>query len=166
MAGVRRDGRAGDRRLRESGPRLVSVTGTVSPNGQPVEGASAHVRAGPYRPPQEVRPGESVADAAGKYEVSTSLKSGPAPGKYRVIVTKALLERRQGGPELRGRSLRWPGARRRGLTGGKKAKKSVIEQMFDREVTEAGSTLDFDLKAANNSQRDRQRFRSRRRGTR
>lgn len=131
----------------ESGPKLVSVTGTVSLNGQPVEGAALTFEPDPTDPHREARPGEAVTDAAGKYEVSTSLKSGLAPGKYRVMVTKAPLDAAKGDPTYADDPY-MAQLSATGLDGGKKAKKSVIEQTFDRDVPEAGSTLDFDLKAA------------------
>lgn len=131
----------------DSGPRLVSVTGTVSLNGQPLEGAALAFEPVPTAPNSEVRPGEAVTDAAGKYEVSTSLKSGLAAGKYRVIVTKAPLDAAKGDPNFAEDPFMAQLAAT-GPDGGKKAKKGVIEETFDREVPEAGGTLDFDLKAA------------------
>lgn len=66
----------------------IEVTGTVTHNGAPVEGA--YVMFSPVEPGQG-NPGYAVTDANGRYALATqqgAVGAGTTPGHYKVTVTK------------------------------------------------------------------------------
>lgn len=65
-----------------SGPALYNVSGTVTYEGKPVEGASILFT------PQQGRPSMGATDASGKYTISTNGKPGVGAGTYTVTITK------------------------------------------------------------------------------
>lgn len=65
-----------------SAPKLYPVTGTVSFNDKPVEGASILFS------PQGGRPSMGTTDASGKYTITTLGKPGAPVGTYNVTVSK------------------------------------------------------------------------------
>lgn len=74
-------------------PETVAVTGTVTYNGQPVEGAT--VTFSPDIPQHELAMGKTgghaafaTTDAKGVYSLYTAWGSGAVPGDYNVTVTK------------------------------------------------------------------------------
>lgn len=69
-------------------PDLVSVTGQVTLNGQPLEGATVALQ---RDPPDEKyrRPSRAISDASGNFTPSTYGDTpGLPPGKYKVAVMK------------------------------------------------------------------------------
>lgn len=65
-------------------PRTYPTTGTVTLNGEPVEGATVS-----YVPQGEGQTAVGVTNAAGKYELTTFAKGdGALPGSYQVKVVK------------------------------------------------------------------------------
>lgn len=71
----------------ESGPALVSVTGTVVQDGKPLEGAAVMFL--PDGSSKDARPAEDTTGPEGTYKLLTGGRFGAVPGKYRVTVTKA-----------------------------------------------------------------------------
>ncbi|SIN85988.1 hypothetical protein SAMN05444166_1309 [Singulisphaera sp. GP187] len=69
-----------------SGPRLVSVKGTVTLDGKPLEGAVIAFHPDPSN--KDGQPGEDITGESGNYMVSTKGRFGLVPGKYHVSVTK------------------------------------------------------------------------------
>jgi hypothetical protein len=73
------------------GPDTVAVTGTVTVNGSPLEGASVTFH--PIEGSENVLASQAVTDAAGRFRLATHVgggrfKDGIVPGKYSVVVTK------------------------------------------------------------------------------
>lgn len=71
----------------ESGPALVSVTGTVMQDGKPL--ADAAVMFLPDASSKDARPAEDTTGPEGKYRLLTGGRFGAVPGKYHVTVSKA-----------------------------------------------------------------------------
>lgn len=68
-------------------PKTYSVTGTVTLNGQPVEGAT--VMFVPKNPGEGAQPATAETDAQGRYQLGTFAKGdGALPGEYLVRVVK------------------------------------------------------------------------------
>jgi len=139
----------------DSGPKLVPVTGTVTMNGKPLEGAMVSFL------PDQANPiattGSDTTGPAGNYKIMTRGRAGLAPGKYKVGISK--VETPKGvGSNLPDEIKEDPtqAALATGRTavppppGSKKAKPdaSRIEDLRDAEVEAGGSVLDFDVKAA------------------
>lgn len=70
-----------------SGPRLVSVSGTVTVDGRPVEGATLVFVPDPSN--KQGLAGSGVTDAKGNYTGMTEGRPGLVPGGYRVMIAKA-----------------------------------------------------------------------------
>jgi hypothetical protein len=130
----------------ESGPKVVSVTGTVTLNGKPLEGASVS-----FFPElstnKEGRAGEDITGPSGNYKAMTRGRSGLVPGKYHVVVTKSLVDPAKtpdafkDDPYMASMSPGGPG----------KAKKDAPDKIggeFDREVPPEGGVQDFDVKSS------------------
>lgn len=67
-----------------SGSDTIPVTGTVTLDGKPLEGASVN-----FSPAEAGTPARAVTDASGKFELTTNEpKDGALPGSYNVGVTK------------------------------------------------------------------------------
>jgi hypothetical protein len=130
----------------ESGPKLVPVSGVVTMNNKPLEGATVS-----FSPVGGEGAGaEDVTGPGGNYKAMTRGRSGVAPGKYKVVVQKApslpttTNEAFKDDPFMAGMVAE-------GAELGKPKKKNdangKIEGMFDREITAEGGTIDFDVKA-------------------
>lgn len=130
----------------ESGPKLVPVTGTVTHNGKPLEGAAVS-----FFPDlstnKEARAGEDVTGPSGNYKVMTKGRSGLAPGKYHVVVSKLLIdaakvpEAFKDDPYMATMSPAGPGKT-------KKDTPDKIEGEFDRDIPPEGGVQDFDVKSS------------------
>lgn len=70
----------------EGGPVLVPVSGTVTLNGKPLEGAELTFVPDPTN--TQVTPGADVTGPEGNYKAMYQARSGLAVGKYKVIVSK------------------------------------------------------------------------------
>lgn len=134
----------------ESGPKLVGVTGTVTLNGKPFEGASVVFAPDPSN--KEGRAATDVTGPEGNYKAMTGGRSGMVPGKYKVTVIKvksntaftheefkddplmAQLSKGPVDPSLAAKS--------------KKANPDETKGDFDREIPPPGGIQDFDVKAA------------------
>lgn len=66
----------------QSGPKLYPVSGTVTYDGQPLEGASVLFI------PQGGRPSMGMTDGSGKFTIATNGKPGAPQGTYNVTVSK------------------------------------------------------------------------------
>lgn len=127
----------------EDGPALVGVTGTVTEDGKPL--AEAVVLFTPTGGGPE-RPGEDVTGPQGNFKLMTNRRSGVAPGKYHVVVTKAvpklsaeMAAQYEGDPYMATLSTT-PAA--------SKKKSGPSEFTFEREVTtEAKQVINLDVKA-------------------
>jgi hypothetical protein len=74
-----------------AGPATVAVTGTVSNDGTPLEGANVIFH--PMAESGQTLASQSVTDAQGRFELSTHVgagkfKPGIVPGRYAVAITK------------------------------------------------------------------------------
>jgi len=132
-----------------SGPKLVPVTGVVTLNGKPLEGAAVSFHPDPSN--KEGLPGEDITGPQGNYKITTNGRSGVVPGKYHIVVTKVLTDatkvneafkddpfmaQMSVGPEV-GKDAAKTAALR---------EKNTIEGSFDREVPLEGKELDLDVK--------------------
>ena len=130
----------------ESGPTLVPVSGTVTLNGKPLEGAVIS-----FQPVDVSTPGamlaEDVTGPDGNYKALTKGRSGVMPGKYKVVVSKSLIDMTKVRPEFKDDpfmaqlSLGPP----EGKTTAQRNKEK-IEGTFDREIPPEGGVQDFDVK--------------------
>ena len=69
--------------------RTVNVTGTVTFNGEPLEGAQ--VNFSPVTPGEDARPAFARTDANGRFRLSTiggTVDAGTTPGEYMVSITR------------------------------------------------------------------------------
>lgn len=76
------------------GPETVEVSGVVTLDGQPVEGATVG-----FAPESGGRPASGVTDASGAFTLSTFAPGdGAVPGKHKVTVSKIRSTGQQGDP--------------------------------------------------------------------
>lgn len=131
------------------GPSLVPVSGTVTINGRPLDGAQIE-----FLPedqgPAGGRPGGAKTAADGRYTATTDGRWGLVPGKYRAVVSKvndALLsqvpETIRIDPNMTRKFLESKPKPR----GAKASDPLQIEAKFEAEVPPSGKVLDFDVKA-------------------
>jgi hypothetical protein len=129
------------------GPTLVPVHGTVTINGKPLEGAT--VAFAPEQGNAVDTPGTDVTGPEGNYKLMYQGRSGIAPGKYRVAISK--LEAKAGVviPENFKKDPMM--AKMAGLTKETlpdSATGQATEGSFAREVKDSGDNqFDFDVKA-------------------
>lgn len=133
---------------------LISVTGTVTLDGKPLDGAKVI-----FTPQGNVpdTPGSDVTGKGGNFKIMYRGRSGVARGKYSVLVSKTLdgvaaeppsddsgafsedavlaAMKKQG--ELTAASVK---------KGAKKSRPLIVTQTFDREVGDKAEVFDFDLK--------------------
>jgi len=73
-----------------SGPKIVPVTGTLSLNGEPFEGAS--ITFAPAQANAFNTPGGAMSGPGGSYVARSSDLDGLSTGEYKVLVTKISLK--------------------------------------------------------------------------
>lgn len=130
----------------ESGPKLVPVKGTVMFEGKPLEEAAISFL--PSDPGSESRPGEAITDQQGTYKALTMGRTGLTPGRYKVIVTKSLVnpekatgEQFQDDPFMAQLTMTPPeGGPRK-----KKSKPDRIDAQFERDVPLEGTDINLDV---------------------
>jgi len=129
----------------DSGPRLVPVTGTVTLDGKPLEGAN--IAFVPDQGNAVSTPGTDLTGASGNFKIAYNNRAGLAPGKYKVAISK--LEAKAGVvlPEEFKRDPVM--AKMAGLTKESMpdSVSGVGESRFEAEVLPAGGTFEFDVKA-------------------
>jgi hypothetical protein len=134
---------------------LVTVTGTVTLDGKPLEGAQVT-----FTPAQGTKPDTPGTDRTGKqgnYKAMYRGRSGLAPGKYAVIVSKMMTssettklpDELKDDPALAAMATEGAMIREanRARAERRKPSKVIINASFEREVAENGSVLDFDVKS-------------------
>ena len=136
------------------GPKLVPVSGTVTLNGKPFRDAQIL-----FLPDDSNKAGMAGADLTGpegNYKAMTNGRSGLVPGKYKVVVVRTTVDTTKVRTEFKddpymaklviegpdGGALAQPSAAPPQST-----KSTEIKGEFEREVEQAGGTLDFDVKA-------------------
>ncbi|WP_435017943.1 carboxypeptidase-like regulatory domain-containing protein [Tundrisphaera sp. TA3] len=128
----------------ESGPSPVKVTGVVTLDGKPVEGAVVSYLPDPASP--GARPAEALTGADGSYRPETDGRTGVIPGKYHIVVTKAPPlpesvakdEALKDDPYMAQLSAGMLDSRAKKPAG-------TIDASFDREVTAEGGAFDLDV---------------------
>jgi len=131
-----------------TGPSLVSVSGTVTMNGKPLEGAIVQFL--PEADNKAGLPAEDVTGPSGNYKAMTKGRSGVVPGKYKVVVSKtppasgAIAGQFPDDPYMAQLSATPVGNPKAAK---KDAGPTKLEKSFDREITAGGGTVDFDVKA-------------------
>jgi hypothetical protein len=130
----------------EDGPKLVPVTGVVTLNGKPL--AEAEVSFVPDPTNKDVTPGGDKTGPEGNYKAMYQGRSGLAPGKYKVLVSKkaGLPAGMELPPEIKMDRVQQEmmGIRKETLP----AKYSeATKSEFSADVSETGGTFDFDVKA-------------------
>ncbi len=130
--------------------KLVPVTGVVSLNGKPVEGAS--VTFTPNAGSKPNTPGSDMSGPEGTYKLMYRGRSGVTPGKYKVTVSKTFEPADAKVPEefkddpVLAAMEKQKALQRQQIKQGKKAVSTSVEESFEREVSERGEVFDFDLK--------------------
>jgi hypothetical protein len=134
----------------ESGPKLVPVSGTVTLNGKPLEGAEIVFTPDPAS--TEGQPAVDMTGPAGNYKAMTRGRSGVVPGKYKVVITKTPVV---AAPSASAAFKDDPFMAQLSANGPDpvQAKKNdpasaTIQADFEREVPPEGGPQDFDVKAA------------------
>ncbi len=143
-----------------NGPKPVPVTGTVTLNNQPLEGASVIFT--PASGNNEGLTGIDATGPEGNYKLRNRNTFGVSPGKYTVLITKELNsgtstknsqdyvmvdESGQSiGEDTYMAQLAVESATEAGA-GAPAAKTIKVEQSFEQEVPAGGGAFDFDVKA-------------------
>lgn len=125
---------------------LVPVSGTVTHNGKPLEGATLTFTPDPSNAQQT--PGGDTTGPTGNYKAMYRGRSGLAAGKYRVLVSKTILSAGmsaapEGGDDYMNQVAS------ASATQGKKGANVIMEIKDDvaREVPPGGGEVDIDVKA-------------------
>ncbi len=125
------------------GLNLVSVRGVVTLNSKPLEGGQVLFM--PDASNSDGQPGSDLTGPEGNYLARTNGRSGLAPGKYRVVITKSLFDKAKtpewfkDDPSMAELSFYGPAGPKKGL--------DIIEGEFTADVPPEGGTFDFDVKA-------------------
>lgn len=126
---------------------LVPVSGTVTHNGKPLEGATLTFSPDPSNPEQT--PGGDVTGPTGNYKAMYRGRSGLAAGKYRVLVFKTILPPGMK-PSAEGEDdyMNQVAAESASSSGGRgPAAVKEIKEDVERVVEPAGGVVDIDVKA-------------------
>ncbi|MDR3639582.1 MAG: carboxypeptidase-like regulatory domain-containing protein [Isosphaeraceae bacterium] len=134
------------------GPALIPVTGTVTLNGKPLEGATVTFMPDTSNGAQT--PGMDTSGPSGNYKIMSNQRSGVAVGKYRVVVTKLAILTNPKAASLPDEIKNDPiqAAQALGLdtpTAAQKKKLTIDERVegeFTAEVTPEHHEFDFDVK--------------------
>ena len=132
----------------EGGPRLVPVTGTVTLNGKPL--ADATISFVPDPSNADITPGGDKTGPEGNYKAMYQSRSGLAPGKYVVLVSKTAAPPAgvELPPEMKMDTFQQEMAGIRKETLPKKYTDAMKTELPPVEVEQGGSVLDFDIKAS------------------
>jgi len=123
--------------------KLVPVSGTVTHNGKPLEGAQ--ITFSPEADNQVATPGGDVTGPQGNYKAMFRGRFGLAPGKYKVLVSKTILPPgvQVGDDPIMAQIA----AESRGASRPGEAAVTQLKGEFEREVPPDGAILDCDVKA-------------------
>jgi len=132
------------------GPKLVSVSGKVLLNGKPFKDADIVFVADSSN--KDGVSGSDRTGPEGNYTVMANGRIGLVPGKYKVLISKTLVDLsripkvHQDDPYMARLTLYGHQADmdQQGLTS---AKPAEIKAEFDREVPAGGTVFDFDVKS-------------------
>lgn len=127
--------------------KLVPVSGTVTHNGKPLEGATLTFTPDPTNP--QPTPGGDVTGPMGNYKAMYRGRSGLAPGKYRVLVSKTVLPPGMK-PSAEGEDdyMNQVAAESVASSGGRGPNAVMeIQENVEREVAPEGGVVDIDVKA-------------------
>lgn len=140
----------------DSGPALVTVTGAVTQEGQPVSHAAVLFSPDPSN--AALVPGEGVTDAEGRYRLVSDQRNGAVPGKYHVVIKRAAGSPPPGAlpadanaafqddPFMASLSAGGGGpAPKKGKQKGPIVPSADDEFTFDIEVAAKGGAIDFEL---------------------
>lgn len=131
----------------DDGPTLVDVTGTVTQNNAPLEGAAVMFMPDPSSP--DARPAEDTTGPDGNYKLRTGTRFGAVPGKYRVVITPAPPASTMAKVDPAFADDPFMAGLSAGVNPTKSKGKSAQPAEFteDREITAEGSQVhDFDVK--------------------
>ncbi len=133
------------------GLTLVPVSGRVTTDGDPLEGASVVFLPSVPNPDGESSYGVSGPD--GRYVVQTEGKRGVVPGKYRVLVSKTVMDPASIPDEFKddpfmAEQLIPPGSRGKRKQANIPPPPEKYEGAFSHEVPQAGGTFDFEVAKA------------------
>lgn len=126
--------------------KLVPVTGTVTLNNKPLEGASISFLPDPTN--RDGQPANDVTGPDGNFKMMTRGRSGLVAGKYKVLISKSLVDIARApedfkeDPFMAKLAVEGPDAERATKKGAAK-----IESEHEAEVPPEGGVLDFDVKA-------------------
>jgi hypothetical protein len=123
--------------------KLVPVNGTVTFNGQPLEGA--RVTFSPDDANERSTPGGDVTGPAGNYKAMFRNRSGLAPGMYKIIVEK-IVPPAGVKAEDTDINMHLESLNPKEQTKGQKRESTQIRGDFEAEVPAGGGILDFDVK--------------------
>lgn len=124
---------------------LVPVTGTVTLNDQPFEGAE--ITFVPDESNKDGRPANDVTGPAGNYKVMTNGRAGLVPGKYKVFVSKSIIDKSTVHEDMQDDPYMI--ALSQGLEMSDISKDpAMISGEFDRDVPSEGGIQDFDVKSS------------------
>ncbi|MGE3821108.1 MAG: carboxypeptidase-like regulatory domain-containing protein [Isosphaeraceae bacterium] len=135
----------------ESGPKLVPVSGVVTLNGKPLEGAEVSFVPDPTN--KDSTPGNDKTGPEGNYKAMFQGRSGLAPGKYVVLISKKA-DAPPGivlPPEMQMDTFQQEMAGLRKETLPSKYTDAMKTEQPPIEVGENGGTFDFDVKASSKS---------------
>jgi len=133
------------------GPALVPVSGTVTLNGKPLEGASVVFT--PDASTKDAYVARDVTGPSGNYKAITNGRSGVAPGKYKVSIMKSRIdvskapEEFKDDPYMAKLSL-GPDDSPRKSRAKNSAASDEIKGEFDCEISAATPVQDFDVKSS------------------
>jgi hypothetical protein len=133
------------------GPKLVSVTGTVLLNGKPFK--DAEIVFVPDSSNKDGLAGGDKTGPEGNYTAMSAGRIGLVPGKYKVLISKALVDvsrvpkEHQDDPYMARIVINGPEAVSEQVPVMRNAKPAEIKGEFEREVPATGGVQDFDVKA-------------------
>jgi hypothetical protein len=126
--------------------KLVPVSGTVTLNGKPLEGAEITFTPDPAN--AKVTPGSDTTGPEGNYKAMFRGRSGLAPGKYKVVVAKVFLP--PGVRLFEGMDLHMLEVAAQSRSGDSKEMSKTaptqVQGEFEREVPAEGGVVDVDVK--------------------
>ncbi len=126
---------------RREGPELVKVTGMVSLDGQPLEGA--HIR---FSPESKGPAAFAISDKRGRFELRTfDPGDGAVPGKYAISVTKDVTE---GGMEFDNEAAMEAYLKEHGRNSSKRTTVRVLPEKYSSRKT---SGLSAEVNVAKNN---------------